>query len=51
MYYDKDHRLHLSAIEARGGEIILQTPAQRAIFLAGIAAAVLFGMLMVALIA
>jgi len=37
--------VHLSADEARGGEIILRTRARRLIFLAGIAGIVILGVL------
>ena len=37
-----DAPIHISAEEARGGEIILRGPARRIIFIAGLAGFVLF---------
>src|SRR2546430_815092 len=36
MWRDRRGRVHVSAEEARGGEIILRTPTQRAVFLSGL---------------
>jgi hypothetical protein len=43
MWRDRQGRTHLSAEEARGGEIVLRTPARRAIFLGGLIGALAVG--------
>jgi hypothetical protein len=43
---DRNRDRRLSAEQARGGEIILRTPAQRAIFIAGLLGAVVFAILL-----
>jgi hypothetical protein len=43
--HPEDQPAHLSADEARGGEIILRTRSRRLIFLAGIAGIVILGVL------
>jgi hypothetical protein len=40
------HPVHLTADEARGGEAILRTRGRRAIFLIGLAGAILLGVLL-----
>lgn len=44
-HHPEDQPVHLSAEEARGGEIILRTRARRLIFLAGLAGIVILGVL------
>jgi len=47
MWRDRNNRVHISTDEARGGEIILRTPARRAIFLGGLIGAVILGLAMI----
>jgi hypothetical protein len=44
MWRDRGDRIHVSADEARGGEIVLRTPARRAIFLGGLIGAMIVGL-------
>jgi hypothetical protein len=43
MARDRQGRIHLSAEQARGGEIVLRTPARRAIFVGGLIGALILG--------
>lgn len=43
MWRDRQGRTHISAEDARGGEIILRTPGRRAVFLGGLIGALAVG--------
>jgi hypothetical protein len=45
MWRDRQRRIHLSADEARGGEIVLTTPVRRAVFLGGLVGGVILAAL------
>ena len=45
MWRDKQRRIHVSAEEARGAEIILDTPGRRFVFFAGLVGIVILGVL------
>jgi hypothetical protein len=45
MWRDRQRRIHVSAQEARGAEIVLDTPGRRIIFVAGLVGIVILGCL------
>lgn len=46
MWRDRQRRIHVSAEEARGAEIILDTRARRIVFVAGLVGIVILGVLL-----
>ena len=46
MRRDRNDRVHLTADEARGGEVILRSRARRAVFLAGLIGAILLALVL-----